>query len=39
MKLKSKLIALSAVVMSMPMIMSIFADNPIGWKQTNGTCM
>lgn len=37
MKLKSKLIALSAVVMSMPMIMSIFADNPIGWKQTNGT--
>ena len=37
MKLKSKLIALSAVVMSMPMIMSIFADNPVGWKQTNGT--
>lgn len=37
MKQKSKLIALSAVVMSMSMSMSIFADNPVGWKQTNGT--
>ncbi len=37
MKKKSKLIALSAVVMSMSMSMSIFADNPVGWKQTNGT--
>lgn len=37
MKLRKKLIALSAAALSMAMIMPVFADNPVGWRQTGNT--
>ena len=37
MKLRKKLIALSAAVLSMAMSVPIFADNPVGWRQTGNT--
>lgn len=37
MKLRSKLIAFSAVALSMSTSIPVFADTPVGWKQTNGT--
>lgn len=37
MKLRKKLIALSAIALSMAMIMPMFADNPVGWRQTGNT--
>lgn len=37
MKLRKKLIALSAAALSMAMSVPIFADNPVGWRQTGNT--
>ena len=39
MKLRKKLIALSALTLSLIMVVPVFADNPIGWqkKQDGGT--
>lgn len=34
MKLRKKRIALSAAALSMAMSVPIFADNPVGWRQT-----
>lgn len=37
MKLRKKPIALSAAALSMAMSVPIFADNPVGWRQTGNT--
>ena len=37
MKLRKKLIAFSAAALSMAMSVPIFADNPVGWRQTGNT--
>lgn len=33
MKLRKKLIALSALTLSLIMVVPVFADNPVGWQK------